>query len=589
MTFDAWLTLIVIGACFASLILTRFSPDMIMMGAVTLLYIAGVIDTGEALGGFSNEGMITVAVLYVIASGLHETGALNWFSSALLGQPKSISQAQFRLMTPVAFFSAFLNNTPVVAMFIPLVSTWARNHQIHVSQLMIPLSYAAIIGGSCTLIGSSTNLIVNSMMLKFDPTLSLSMFELAWVGVPCVIMVIGFTLLFGQKLLPKCGSAAQSMDDLRRYSVEMMVEQGSTIEGKTIEQAGLRNLSGMYLVSLERNGESIPSVGPHRQLKGGDRLMFAGVVESVVDLKKIRGLVSVDEDDRHFVNQSLTRSLVEVVVSEHCPLIGKTVRDSRFRTHYNAAIVAISRDGSHIKQKIGDIALKSGDTLLLDARENFLEQQRYSKDFLLTSQIKGARAVRHERSLIAILILALLVIVVNFQWLSMLQASMIGAGLMLASRCVSSVVARKSIDYQVLIIIAASIALGTAVEKTGLADQAANILIGLSGDHTIAALAMTYLIAMLFTSILSNTAAAVVLFPIAMATAASLDANPKTFAITLMIGATASFLTPISYQTNLMVYGPGGYRYADFLRIGAPLSLFVFALAMLIVPRVWPI
>lgn len=588
MLYEAWLTLAVIGLCFASLTFTRFPPDIILMGAVTVLFLSGVLTTEEALRGFANEGMITVAVLYIVASGLQETGTVSWLSSSFLGRPTSVKAAQLRLMSPVAVMSAFLNNTPVVAMFIPMVSTWARNNAIHVSQLMMPLSFAAIIGGSCTLIGSSTNLIVNSMLVEHDKSLGLRMFDLAWVGIPCVIAVLGFIALWGRKLLPEHGSAGRDMDDVRRYSVEMMVAPGSVIEGKTIEQAGLRNLSGMYLVSIERNGESIPSVGPHRILKGGDRLIFVGVVESVVDLKKIRGLDLVDEEDRHFINQSLHRSLVEVVVSENCPLIGKSVRESRFRTHYNAAIVAISRNGSHLKQKIGNIILQTGDTLLLDARENFLEQQRYSKDFLLTSQIKDSRAVRHHLSVVALAILAGLVLVVNFQWLTMLQASMLAAGLMLATRCVPGVVARKSIDYQVLIVIAASIALGAAVEKTGLATLAAERLIGLSSHHPLSALSILFLIATVFTSILSNTAAAVVLFPIAIATAKALGVSPMPYVITLMIGATASFATPIGYQTNLMVYGPGGYRFSDYLRIGLPLTLLVFIITLLIVPAIWP-
>jgi len=404
-----------------------------------------------------------------------------------------------------------------------------------------------------------------------------------------VIAIIGFVVLFGQKLLPKHGSVGQDLKDVRQYSVEMMVAPNSSIDGKTIDQAGLRNLAGMFLVSIERNGEAIPSVGPHRQLKGNDRLMFVGNVESVVDLKKIRGLDLVDEEDRHFINQTVQRSLVEVVVSENCPLIGQTIRDSRFRTHYNAAIVAVARNGSHLKQKIGDIVLKPGDTLLLDARENFLEQQRFSKDFLLTSQIKDSRAVRHNLSIVALIILAALVLSVSLEWLTMLQASMLAAGLMLLSRCTTSIVARKSVDYQVLIVIAASIALGAAVEKTGLASLIAEKLIGLSGNQPLITLAVIFIVTAFFTSILSNTAAAVILFPITIAAAETLGVSPMPFVITLMIAATASFATPIGYQTNLMVYGPGGYRFTDYLRAGIPLTVLVFVVTLIIVPEIWPL
>ncbi len=587
MLVEAWITLAIIGTCFSSLIFTRYAPDIIMMAGVTLLLVSGVLNAEEALAGFANEGMITVAVLYVVANGLTETGAVNWLSSLLLGRPRSIKEAQLRLMAPVATLSAFMNNTPVVGMFVPMVSSWARHNNLHVSKLMIPLSYAAILGGTCTLIGSSTNLILNSMLEQYDSSLALGMFDLAWVGVPASLILIGFVVLFGNRLLPSHGSVSREFEETRRYTIEMLVEEESGLDGKTIEQAGLRNLSGMYLTSIERDGVIKSAVGPSEHLKGGDRLMFVGVVESVVDLKRIRGLSTVDSDEQHLFDKNLHRFLVEVVVSPSCPLIRKTIRDGRFRTHYNAAVVAVARGGAQLQQKIGDIVLEPGDTLLLDAADNFFEQQRYSKDFLLVSTVKNSQAVRHDRSLIAITILFLMVTVVAFQWLSMLQSAMLAAGAMLLSGCTTGSIARKSIDWQVLIVIGASIAMGVAVQKTGLADLAASHLILAGVDDPEYALVKLFLLVVLFTSVLSNAAAAVILFPVAVATSQALDVSLLPFLVTLMIGASASFATPIGYQTNLMVYGPGGYRYSDFLKIGIPMTLLMGLILSVLVPVIW--
>ncbi len=587
MLVEAWITIAIIAACLSSLILTRYAADIIMMAAVTLLLVSGVLTTNEALAGFANEGMITVAVLYIVANGLTETGAVSWLSGFLLGRPRSTTGAQLRLMAPVAALSAFMNNTPVVAMFVPMVSRWARHHDLHPSKLMIPLSYAAILGGTCTLIGSSTNLILNSMLIQHDVALGLGMFDLAWVGLPASIILIGFVIFFGKWLLPAHGSVSREFEETRRYTIEMMVDKSGGLDGKTIEQAGLRNLSGVYLSSIERDGVIKSAVGPSEVLKGGDRLMFVGVVESVVDLNRVRGLSAVDADDQHSLGNNMHHFLVEVVVSPSCPLIRKTIRDGRFRTHYNAAVVAVARGGAHLQQKVGDIVLEPGDTLLIDAADNFVEQQRYSKDFLLVSTIKNSQTVRHDRSLIALAILFVMVITVAFQWLSMLQAAMLAAGAMLLSSCTTGGIARKSIDWQVLVVIGASIAIGTAVQKTGLADFVANYLILSGSDQPSFALVKLFLLTALFTAVLSNAAAAVILFPVAIASSEMLGVSLMPFVVTLMIGASASFATPIGYQTNLMVMGPGGYRFSDFLKIGIPMTLLMAVIASLLVPLIW--
>lgn len=588
MSYDAWITLCVILAAFLGLAMTGISADLIMMAALTALLVMGVLTPTEALVGFSNEGMATVAVLYVVANGLYETGVVNQLATRFLGQPKSPAAARLRLMPPVALFSAMLNNTPVVAMMIPTVTAWAKRYQIQPSQLMIPLSFAAIIGGTCTLIGTSTTLILNSMYRNHAQVEGLSMFELAWVGVPCSLAVIVSMVLLGRYLLPSREDSKRPFESLRRYTVEMMIQPQSPLDGVSIESAGLRNLPHLYLVSVERDGEVKAAVSPHEVLRGNDRLMFVGVVESIIDLKNMRGLVLVDDEDRFFQEQNLSRSLVEVVVSPHCPLISKSIKESRFRTHYNAAIVAVARHGMHLHQKIGQIRLAVGDTLLLDAPENFLDQQRYSKDFLLVSSVENSQSTRHAHRFRALTILLGMILLVGFQWLPMLHAAMLAAGMMLLGGCTTGAIARKSIDWSVLIVIGASIGLGMAVEKTGLDSFMAQLLFLDHAESLRWVLFKLYLLTAVATSLLSNTTAAVLLFPVAMASSQTLGADPMPFLITLVIGASASFATPIGYQTNLMVFGPGGYRFADYLRAGLPMILMTGLIAIAMIPWIWP-
>ncbi|MDP2432880.1 MAG: SLC13 family permease [Pseudomonadota bacterium] len=588
MPWEAWLTLAVVALCIGLLASNRYPPDTVMLGGLTLLLLAGVLTPAEALAGLSNEGMVTVAVLYVVVSGLQETGGTAWVSQSLLGKPRSVAHAQMRLMAPVSFLSAFLNNTPVVAMFIPAVQDWAKRHGIAVSQLMLPLSYAAIAGGTCTLIGTSTNLVVNGLLVGQSGQPGLNFFEIAWVGVPTLLLTLLFTALFGRCLLPERHSILSQLENAREYTVEMLVEPHSPLEGKTIEAAGLRQLPGMYLVEVDRDGHLMPAVSPQQTLRGGDRLLFAGVVDSVLDLQKIRGLTPATSQVFKLGSPRHQRCLVEAVISESFPLLGKSIREGRFRTLYQAAIIAVARNGERINRKIGDIVPRPGDTLLMETHPSFLERYRNTRDFLLVSRLDNSTPPRHERAWIAVLIMAGMVLLATLGWLSMLQAAMLAAGLMLLSRCTSASAARRSMDWQVLLVIAASFGIGIALEKTGAAGLLAGGLVGLAGDNPWATLALFFLATSLFTNLITNNAAAALMFPIALAAAARLDVSVLPFAIVIMKAASASFATPIGYQTNLMVMGPGGYAFSDYLRMGVPLTFLTGVLTVLIAPLVWP-
>ncbi len=585
---EALATLFVIAGCFGLLITTRLPADMVLLAGVAVLVFANILTPAEALAGAASEGLATVAVLFVVAQALSDTGVVSWISYNLLGRPKSVASAQIRLMTPVAIFSSVLNNTPVVAMMVPAVRDWARRNNISSSQLMIPLSYAAIIGGTCTVVGTSTNLVVNDM-LKAQPGIDgLALFELAWVGIPCTLVVLGLTVATSRWLLPDRKGQAQRFEDARQYVVEMLVEPGSPLVGKSIEDAGLRQLPGMFLIEIDRAGRILTAVSPRELLQANDRLIFAGDVRSVVDLKNIHGLRVADDQVFKLDAHQSTRSLVEVVISPNFPHLGKTVRDMGFRNHYGAAIIAISRDGRHLKTKIGDVDLRPGDTLLLETHEDFIENQRYSRDFLLVSQIENSRPVRHEQRGTAGLILLGMVALVGAGVVPMFKAALLAAALLVLTRCVRIRDARRSIDWEVLLVIAASIGLGAAMEKTGAAQSIAELIIGASAGSPTGLLISLFALTAAFSAVISNMAAAVILFPVAIAASQGLGVAPEPLAVTLMIGASTCFATPIGYQTNLMVYGPGNYKFQDFLKMGVPLTVAVGIVTVAIVPLIWP-
>jgi len=589
MGFDAWYTLAVVGLSFSLLALGSAAPDIILVGALTLLLLAGILTPEQALSGLANEGMVTVGVLYVVVTGLRETGAISWIVQNILGHPKSIQRAQLRLMTPIAAMSAFLNNTPVVAMMIPAVTEWARRHNLSVSRLMIPLSYAAIAGGTCTLIGTSTNLVINGMLVEKTGSSGIAMFELSWIGIPVVLTVFVSVLISSRWTLPERRPALSEVSaNARGYTVEMLVASNGPLVGQTVLQAGLRHLPGLYLIEIDRQGDIIPAVAPEERLQAEDRLIFVGVVESVVDLQKIRGLIPATDQVYKIDASRPDRSLIEAVVSDSCPLVGKSIRKGRFRTHYNAAIIAVSRNGEQIRGKIGDIVLRPGDTLLLEAHRSFATQQRNSRDFYLLSRLEDSTRPNHERAMVAMLILTGMVVSVAVGWLTMLKAALLAGGLMIITRCTRGRSARDAVDWQVLIVIAASLGIGQAVQLTGAAGGVAHGLMSLAGQEPRVVLGMIFLITALFTSIITNNTAAVLMFPIGVAVANSLGVDLMPFVVTIMIAASASFATPIGYQTNLMVMGPGGYRFSDYLRLGVPLNILVGVIVVWLVPMIWP-
>jgi len=585
---QGWLTLAVTLIAFLLNALTPLPVEMVFLGALAVLYTTGILDTDQALAGFSNSGMVTVGVLYIVVSGLQQTGTLAWISQHVLGLPKREAIALVRLMFPVMGLSAFLNNTPVVAMFIPVVNDWCRKLQVSPSKFMIPLSYAAIFGGVCTLIGTSTNLVVNGLLVANTDYSPMRMFDIAGIGLPCAIAGTLFVFTFSRWLLPIRKPVISAGVDPRQYTVEMVVTPNGALVGQSIEAAGLRHLPGLYLVEIVRGEQVLAAVSPKEVLRGNDQLVFAGAVESIVDLHRMRGLQPATDQVFKLDSPRSERCLIEAVVSNTCPLIRKTIREGQFRTRYDAVVLAVARNGERLSGKIGDIRLQQGDVLLLEAHANFMERQRGSRDFYLTSSVPDSEPPCHEKAPVALMALIGMVLFAAFGWLSMLKAATLAAMVILIAGCCSPVRAMRSIEWSVLLVIGAALGLSQALEVTGAAEAIASSFIGMVGDNPWTALAVVYAITTVMTEVITNNAAAALMFPIALSISQSLGVDFMPFVISIMIAASASFSTPIGYQTNLMVYGPGGYRFTDFARIGTPLNLLFGIITVLLAPRIYP-
>jgi len=596
----ALLTLFVITGALLMLIRTRQPPELVLWGGVLVLSLVPVVEAGDwhigiigteaILAGFANAGVITIAALFIVAAGLRDSGALEWVTHTALGRPATIQSAQYRILGPTALISAFMNNTPVVAMLLPAVDDWARRLRLSPARLLMPLSFASILGGACTLIGTGSNLIVHGWLIDERGHPGMGLFELGQVGLPIALIGLGYILLTHRWLLPDRTPPLDSEhENARQYTVEMIVEPGSRLVGQTIRGAGLRGLPGLFLVEIDRNDDILSAVSGDIVLQAHDRLVFAGLVESVIDLQKMPGLrpdtdqvFKLDEPRPH-------RHLVEAVVSSSCPLVGQTVREGRFRTHYNAAIIAVARHGEHIREKIGNIVLQAGDVLLLEARSNFLEQQKNRHDFYLVSKANDAVHFDARRAGLAGLILFVMVGVAGLGLISLLKAAMLAAGTMIVAGCCSIDSARRAIDLQTLLVIVAALALGRAMETSGLATILGTGVLSLTGESAHVALAAVFILAMGLGNLVTAKAGAVLMLPIAMTLAEATGSAIMPFAIAVALASATALATPIGFPTNLMIYGPGGYHFGDYLRFGLPLSALIAIMAIVLIPIVWPL
>ncbi|HOB73671.1 MAG TPA: SLC13 family permease [Phycisphaerae bacterium] len=603
----AVLMYVIIIVIFVGLARDYAPADVLLLGGTIMAGLLGIINSREVFAGFGNPSMLMVGALFVVAAGLRETGALDLIGHRMLGKARREVGALSRMLVVLTVSSAFLNNTPIVAMFVPILMDWCRKNGVSPSRMLIPLSFMTILGGICSKIGTSTNLVVDGLMRDWvslngtgDPVLAeqlrpMGLFELAKVGVPMALIGGAFMLTVGRKLLPDNKSLMEQLgESTRDYLVDMLVQPNCRLIGQTVAAAGLRHLPGLFLIEINRQDRTITPVEPDEIIRAGDRLTFTGVVSTIVDLERIPGLIpAVDDGYETKAADRRNRRLCEAVISSTSPLIGKSIRDAEFRALYNAAVVAVHRGGARLHGRIGDIVMRAGDTLLLQTGPHFVRAHRNNPDFFLVGNVEEARPIRHDRALLAMGLLAVLITLLATQIVPEAVAAFLIAGLMIATRCISASEARQSVDFQTLIAIAASFGLGKAIDASGAADQIAGIITHVTGytGPTLgpwAALAAVYLVTMLSSELLTNNASAALVFPFAIATAQACEANARPFAMAVAFAASAAFATPIGYQTHMMVWGPGGYKFGDFLKIGLPLDFLLMIAATILIPLAWP-
>ncbi len=578
MSGDALATAAVLVGMFALLASDRFPPSGILLGGLAALVLGDVIDPVTGFSGFANQAPLTVAALYVVAAGARRTGLLAGVTGKVLGGDGGRS-SMARLCVPVAGISSVFNNTPMVAMLLPEVAGWARRRRLPVSRFLMPLSFAAILGGTVTLIGTSTNLVVSGVLEQqgYEP---FSLFELTPVGLP--VAVVGLAVLIGAAttLLPdRADPALEAVSALREYALHLEVEPGGALVGTSITDAGLRSLSGVYLADIVRSDRHLGPVSPDEVLEGGDLLIFVGDVTDVLDLRSRSGLRPPPEQ-ADVLGDAREPLYFEAVVGRESDLVGRTMKEVGGRTGYRAAVVAIHRSGSRVAGKLGDVELHAGDTLVLLASSDLRTARRAMEDFLVIAPLHEAVPVIGSKARWVALALAAFVVCAGLELTTVFEAALIAAVVVIGARVVSFAEAKRSVDLDVIVMIAAALGIGAAVESSGLAQDIADAATTALGSFGVVGLVLgIFVTTSLLTEIVTNNAAAAVVLPISLRAADTVGLDLRIMAVGVAVVASSSFLTPVGYQTNARVYGPGNYRFVDFVRVGGIVNLVVLAAA----------
>lgn len=574
MSADAVVTLGVVAAVLVMLVWERLAPSAVVLAATVALLVTDVIDAQQAFAGFANPAPITVAALYVLAAAAQKTALLAPMTSRLLGDGRGRT-ALARLLLPTAAASAFLNNTPLIAMLTPDVVGWARRRDMSASRFLLPLSYASILGGTVTVLGTSTNLLVSGL-IQDSGQAPLGVFEISRVGGPAALAGLGVLMLFGSRLVPTRRSAQeQAEQEVREFVVTMAVQEGGALDGRTVEEVLHAHPTRAFLVEISRDGRTTAPVAPDQVLQGGDHLVFVGRADDIIDLQRAPGLRATAQEHLDAV-AGPTHTFHEAVVGRTSPLSGRTIRDVAFRTRYQAAVLAIYRDGTRVRQQLGDVRLRAGDTLLVLAGREFVDNWRERRDFLVIARLDDATPHATRQAPVVGIIALAMVLLAAFGVVPILEAALLAAGALIVTGVLTADEIRDAIDFDVVVLIGAAFGLGAAIETTGLAQQVADGFVGaFDGLGTPGIVFGVVLATALLTELATNNAAAVVVFPIAVSVAAATQVDPRAMAMAVAVAASSSFLTPIGYQTNMMVYGPGGYRFTDYLRAGWPMTAAV--------------
>ena len=582
----AWITIATVLTMFTVLLTTKLRTDLVFLGAIGVLFVTGVLDAKEAFSGFSSTSVVVIGVLFVVVAGLTYTGVLQWMVKHLLGQPDSYSKAIFRLMLPVAALSSFLSNTTVVALFVNIVKMWSKKLGIAPSKLLIPLSYASGMGGVCTLIGTPPNLIISGLYADHSGH-TMNVLATTIPGLFCLFVGI-LSILAMRKLLPDRKASDNAFESTTDYTVEMMVTADNPHIGQTIAEAGLSQVRGGKLIELIHYDTVISPVADDEPVMGGDRLVYAGQVDELLDLRKSHGLVNADHPVFTMSEIEKNRQLRTAYITFGSSLIGKSMDDSTFERDNNMVLVAVARRGQRIDQSPREVTLQAGDTLLFECpAKAHVDTDRLAShlQFFDSQQVANFS----NKTLISTVIMLAMVALSALGVMPLLQCAFIAAAAMLIFGCCSPDQAMKSINWDILMVFAGSVVLGLAIQKTGIAERMAFGILDVCGTNPIVVMTAICLVGTFITEFISNTAAGAMFFPIMLEAAEKLGYEPYPFLIALMISVSSSFATPIGSPTHMLVYGPGGYRFSDFMRIGLLMNLIILAANILIVNIVYPL
>ena len=565
--------------------------DFLIFLALVIFLLSGVISSEQALKGFSNEGMLTVLLLFIVAGAIQKHGIIEMIVYRLLGKAKDARKSMIKVTLPIGFASGFLNNTPIVVALTPIIRDWAVDNGLSPSKFLIPLSYMTILGGTITMIGTSTTLVVHGLLLGSGMD-GFSFFTTTVVGVPITIAGIIYLSTVGYKLLPEhLGAKDQISQETKEFLAEAIIEDNFEYQKNTVTELGSSVLDGIYIIEIIRNNSRVYPVAGDTKILTGDHIIFSGSLNTIGKIQKFKGVTiktgteltldDVKNKDSH---------LVEAVVSHNSSLLNKTLKQANFKARHDAGVIAIHRNNQRIKSRVGDIVLKTGDTLLLLADNAFIENNKYSSDFYVVNDVAPPENLNQDmrKGWIGLIALISMILTVTLGWLSMLEAMLLLVVLLIGFKFITPNEIKKFVQFDVILLIASAFAVGEAMTESGLAQYIASGLTTLATPLGILGLlVITYIVTNIFTEIITNSAAAVLMFPISLEIASVLGIDYMGLIVTVAIAASASFMTPIGYQTNLIVYGPGGYKFTDYVKVGAPLSILTMIIACSIIYTVW--
>jgi len=583
----AWITIVTVLSMFSILLLTKLRTDLVFLGAIAVLFVTGVLDAKEAFSGFSSTSVVVIGVLFIVVSGLTYTGVLQWIVKHLLGQPDSYSKAIVRLMLPVAALSSFLSNTTVVTLFVNIVKMWSKKLGIAPSKLLIPLSYASGMGGVCTLIGTPPNLIISGLYAE-ETGRQMNILATAIPGIFCLFVGV-LSIIAMQRLLPTRKVPESAFESTSEYTVELRVPSDNPHIGQTLGEAGLYNVKGGSLLEIYHFDDIRTPPNEKEYILGGDHLVYAGQIDEIAELIETHGFViadhhvfSVHELDNEDIH------LRTAYVTFGSPLIGTTISKSQFEKNNNMTLVAVARRGERISKPPREVVLKAGDTLLLNCPPHMsMDTERLASQlhFFDNAELPNIGS----KTLLSSLVMLAMVVLSALGVMSLLECAFIAAGAMLVLKCCTPDQAMKSINGEILMVFASSVVLGLAIQKTGIAERMAFGILDVCGSNPIVVMTAICLVGTFITEFISNTAAGAMFFPIMYHAAEQLGYEPYPFLIALMVSVSSSFATPIGSPTHMLVYGPGGYRFSDFIRIGLPMNFIILAANILIVNIVYPL